>query len=136
METAVVLPLIIALILGVVDGGQFANCHQKISDASREGARYAAKFETTNASEVEAAVLAYLSDMFPSVPEATLRSGTTVIVRNAAGDTVIGTELGSLRTGYPVEVEVSLQFDSVRWISGLRFLGGRTVQAATAMRRE
>ncbi len=136
METAVVLPLLIMLILGAVDAGQFANCHQKISDACREGARYAAQFETTSVSQVETVVLVYLGDMFPGVSEATLRSGTTVIVRNAVGNTITGSELGSVGTGNLVEVEVTLQFNSVRWISGLPFLGGRTVQAATAMRRE
>ena len=130
------LPLLVMLIIGAVDAGQFANCHQKISDASREGARYAAQFETTNVADVETVVLAYLGDMFPSVPEATLRSGTTVIVRNAVGNTIAGSELGSVHTGNLVEVEVTLQYNSVRWINGLRFLGDRTVQAATAMCRE
>ena len=136
VETAVVLPLLVLLILGAVDMGQFANCHQKVSDASREGARYAAQFETKNAVDVETAVLAELGDMFPGVPDATLRAGTSVVVRDALGNVVSGSGLESISTGNLVEVEVTLRFSSVRWISGLRFLGGRTVQAATAMRRE
>lgn len=124
------------LIVGVVDMGQFANCHQKISDACREGARCAAQFETADTSDVETVVLACLGDMFPTVPEATLRSGTTVTVRNAAGCTLVGSELGNVSTGAPVEVQVSLPFNNVRWISGLQFLGGRTMNAATVMRRE
>ena len=90
VETAVVLPLLVLLILGAVDMGQLANCHQKVSDASREGARYAAQFETNNALDVETAVLAELGDMFPDVPEATLRAGTTVVVRDTLGNVISG----------------------------------------------
>jgi Flp pilus assembly protein TadG len=136
VETAVVLPLVVLLILGAVDIGQFANCHQKVSEASREGGRYAAQCETTNVADVETVVFTCLGDMFPSVPETTLRSGTTVAVCRADGSAITGSDLESVSSGSLVEVNVTLQFSTVRWISGLTFLGGRSVQTATAMRRE
>jgi Flp pilus assembly protein TadG len=135
VEAAVVLPLLVALILGTVDLGQFANCHQKVSDACREGARYAAQFEAVNTSEVEAVVLACLGDMFPTVPASTLQSNTTVTVRNGLGATVTGTALGSTATGSPISVEVTLQYEAVRWISGPQFCSN-IVQVNTVMRRE
>lgn len=136
VETAAVLPLIVALILGAIDLGQFANCHQKISDASREAARYAAQFETQDASQVRTVVLACLSEMFPGVSEATLQANTDVTLRNEYGIALAGSELTTISAGSPVTVDVSFQFDSVRWVAGPRFLSSRTVQATTIMRRE
>jgi Flp pilus assembly protein TadG len=136
VETAVVLPLIVALILGAMDLGQFANCHQKISDVCREGARCAVQFETTDTAAVDAVVFACLMDVFPGVPEAILRSNAVVTVRDQTGSPISGSALGATNTGSPVSVEVTLQFDSVRWINGPQFLANRTVQAATIMRRE
>lgn len=135
VEAAILIPLFIVLFLGAMDMGQFANCYQKVSDASREGARTAARFGTSDVSTVETAVLEYLGDMFPRVSESTLSSAVQVTVRNSGG-TITGSDLGSTSTGSQVDVEVSLQFDSVRWISGLQILGGWNVQATGMMRRE
>jgi len=135
VEAAIVIPLFLVLFLGAVDAGQFANCYQKVSDASREGARTAARFGTSDVSSVETAVLDYLGDMFPGVSESTLSSAVQVTVRNSGG-AITGSNLGSTSTGSQVAVEVSLQFDSVRWISGLQILGGWNVQATAMMRRE
>ncbi len=135
VEAAIVLPLFFLLFVGAMDAGQFANCYQKVSDASREGARTAARFGTSEVASVEAAVLNYLGDMFPNVPESTLKLAVQVTVRNASG-VITGSKLGSTSTGSQVEVEVQLPFDSVRWISGLQILGGWNVQATAVMRRE
>jgi Flp pilus assembly protein TadG len=135
VEASILIPLFIVLFLGAMDAGQFANCYQKVSDASREGARTAARFGTTDVSSVETAVLDYLGDMFPGVSESTLSSAVQVTVRNSGG-TITGSQLGSTGTGSQVDVEVSFQFDSIRWISGLQILGGWNVQATGTMRRE
>ncbi len=135
VEAAVVLPLFFLLFVGAMDMGQFANCYQKVSDASREGARTAARFGTSDVADVETAVLNYLGDMFPNVPESTLNLDVQVTVRNSTGP-ITGSKLGSTGTGSQVEVEVLLPFDSVRWISGLKILGGWNIQATAIMRRE
>ncbi len=135
VEAAIVIPFFLLLYLAAMDVGQFANCYQKVSDASREGARTAARFGTSDVSSVETAVLDYLGDMFPNVSESVLNSAVEVTVRNSAG-TVTGGNLGLTSTGSQVEVEVSLQYDLVRWISGLKMLGGWDVQAIAVMRRE
>lgn len=84
---------------------------------------------------VETAVFDYLEDMFPGVSKSTLDSAVQVKVRNSGG-TLVGGALGSTGSGSQLEVEVSLQFDSVRWISGVPILGGWNVQATAMMRRE
>jgi Flp pilus assembly protein TadG len=136
VEAALVTPILVVLSLGAVDAGQFANCYQKVSDASREGARVAARFRTNDVATVEAVVRTYLQEMFPGVPEATLTAATQITVRDSSGNVITGATLGSLGTGAQVELEVSMQFDLVRWMNAIPVLGGRTVTTTTMMRRE
>jgi Flp pilus assembly protein TadG len=42
VECAIVAPLLVLLLLGAIDLGQYVNVYQKVSDASRAGARIAA----------------------------------------------------------------------------------------------
>ena len=39
VECALAAPVLMLLVLGAIDIGQYANVHQKVSDASREGVR-------------------------------------------------------------------------------------------------
>ena len=136
VECAITAPLLALLVLGAVDVGQYANVYQKVSDASREGARIAAKYETLNKSQVETAVTNYLADVFPNVPPSMLASAASVGVTDAAGNPISGGDMTSVASGSQVRVSVTLQFDLIRWISHLPFLNGSDVTLATVMRRE
>src|SRR5687768_3502192 len=85
VECAIIAPLLTLLLLGAIDVGQYANMYQKVSDASRHGARVAAKYGTTTTAQVEAAVMDYLEQACPNVGDGTLDSATTVTVMNSAG---------------------------------------------------
>jgi Flp pilus assembly protein TadG len=63
VECAIVLPLLTLLVLGAIDVGQFANVYQKVSDASREGARAAARYGTETTSQVKSTVMSYLAEV-------------------------------------------------------------------------
>lgn len=134
VELAVTLPLLVLLLLGTIDAGQFANCYQIISDASCEGARVAVKFTTSNVTEVKNSVMDYLTNAFPKVSTAELSAAVKIDVMNAAGASLANFE--SVPTGAPVRVDVSMQFDAVRYIPGLDALDNRTVRISTIMRRE
>ena len=136
VECAIVAPLLTLLLLGAIDLGQFANVHQKVSNASREGARVAARYDTLTTSEVQAAVLDYLEKTSPGVSPSTLAATTVVTVSNSAGTPISAGNLASVATGSQVRVQVTLQFDPVRWISGLDGLDGRQITATAMMRRE
>ena len=131
VEFAVLSPILLILILGIIDVGQFVNVGQSVSNASREGARVAARQATTNVSKVEAAVKNYLTDMHTNLPS----SAVQVTVVNS-GSTVAGADLATVATGSTISVQVVVQFDAVRWINGLTFLNGRTVTRTTMSRRE
>jgi Flp pilus assembly protein TadG len=136
VECAIVAPLLIVLVLGAVDIGQYANVYQKVSDASREGARAAVQNETLTSSQVSTCVMNYLQTAFPKVPPSTLASAASVSVANAAGNAIAGGDLTSISSGSQVSVTVKLKFDPIRWISHLQILKGRELAVTTIMRRE
>jgi Flp pilus assembly protein TadG len=135
VECAIIAPLLALFVLGTIDVGQFANVYQKVSDASREGARVAARFGTTTTGQVEAAVMDYLEQATPNEAPATLAAATTVTVSQADGTTLSGS-LTSVPSGSQLRVQVTMQFDPVRWISGISELDGSEITTTTMMRRE
>lgn len=134
VECAIIAPLLTLLLLGTIDVGQFANMYQKVSDASRHGARVAARFGTSSTAQVEAAVMDYLEQACPNVAPATLDSATTVTVMNAAGTSMSGSM--TVTTGSQIRVQVTMQFEPVRFISGFAGLDGSQITTTTMMRRQ
>jgi Flp pilus assembly protein TadG len=134
VECAIIAPLLTLLLLGAIDVGQFANMYQKVSDASRHGARVAAKNGTSTTAAVETAVMNYLQQACPNVAPATLDSATTVTVMNSAGTSMSGAL--TLTTGAQVRVQVTMQFEPVRFISGFEGLDGSQITTTTMMRRQ
>jgi Flp pilus assembly protein TadG len=131
VEFAALSPILLLLFLGIVDVGQFVNIGQSVSNASREGARVAARQTTTNCSKVQNAVTNYLTNLYPNLPSSAVQCTVT-----SAGTSVTGTGIATVATGTPVTVQVVVQFDPVRWINGFTFLAGRNVAKSTVTRRE
>jgi Flp pilus assembly protein TadG len=136
VECAILAPLFTLLVLGSVDVGQFANVYQKVSDASRAGARTAARFGTANTDQVKAAVMDYLKAAAPDVPPSTLAGATQVSVTSAGGANIPGGSLTSIPSGTQIRVQVTVRYDPVRWINGISELNGSEITATTMMRRE
>ena len=118
VEFAVVSPVLILLIFGILEFGRLAMVQQVLTNASREGARRAI-LEQTTSSEIQSVVNDYLTTA--SI------SGATV--------TVSPSSLNSAGFGDPVTVRVSVPFEQVSWIPPW-FLGGQTLTAETLMRAE
>jgi len=136
VEFALTAPLLFLLLLGAIDVGQFVNAGQVVSDASREGARLAARADTTSVDEVESAVLTYLGNCYPNMSSEALATATGVSVTDAEGDTISGTNLSSVATGAAINVDVTFQFDAVRWLNGVNFAANKVLQTTTMARRE
>jgi Flp pilus assembly protein TadG len=135
VECAIIAPLLALLVLGAIDVGQFANVYQKVSDASREGARLAARSSTITTAQVEAAVMDYLKQTTPNVAPGTLVAATTVTVMSGDGTSMSG-DITSIPSGSQVRVQVTMQFDPVRLISGIGELDGSQITTTTMMRRD
>lgn len=135
IELAVTLPLLLILLLGGIDAGQFAKSYQIVSNASRECARIACRAGTDSTTDVETRALNYLASAFPSVSQSELQGALTVTVSDAQGQQISG-NLQTVDPGDPVSVQVSLGFDSVRIIPGISQLDNRNVAATTFMCRQ
>ena len=134
VEFAAVSPLFLLILLGSIDMGQMVNVHQKACNAAREGARVAARAQST-VSDVENAVETYLADVLPALDIDSDSSPLTIVVKNSSG-TVLSDSLSSALTGTEISVEVAIHYNSVRAIQGLSLLNDRSIVTKTVMRRE
>lgn len=135
LELAVASPLLVLLVMGTIDLGQFINISEVVSNSSRIGARKAVRYETKTETDVQEAVIDYLANHFTTVSRESLRSATTVTVKNAAGVTITGANLQGIGAMQDVVVEVSFNYSAIRWVSGLNVLDGKSLTCTTTMRR-
>lgn len=119
VEFAVVAPVFIMLVFGMIEYGRMVMVQQLLTNAAREGARVGVLDGATTAS-VQTSVTSYLTNA--SV------SGSTV--------TVSPNPPSSAGYGEPVTVTVTVPFNQVSWIPSPMYLGGKTLQASSVMRRE
>ena len=119
VEFALVAPVFLLLIFGILEFGQLIMVQQILTNASREGARLAV-LEGTTLSEVQTALDEYLANS--SI------SGASV--------TVTPSSLSNAESGAPITVTVSVPFSQVSWIPSPWLLDGTTLSASTLMRRE
>jgi len=135
LELALALPLLVLMMLGTIDLGQFVNVGQVISNASRVGARKAALSDTKTVAEVESEVVNYLNSYFPKQSASTLQNATTVSVSRSDGTSVSSNALGSITTGEKLQVTVRFDYSATRWIQGLSALNGGDIQVTTTIRK-
>lgn len=119
VEFALVAPLFLLMILGVIEFGRAVIVQQLLTNASREGARIAGYESTTQSSIVTAAVNSYLTNV-------NIRGGTSTVSPDPS----------FASNGQAMTVTVSVLFDNVSWLPSPIFLGGRTLQATSVMCRE
>jgi Flp pilus assembly protein TadG len=133
VELAITSPLLCLLALGIVEYSQFTNTAKIIGDASRRGARVAARDETTSVSEVQNHVTDFVTGALPNLPSG---SAVTVQVVNGSGASIAGGNLATIPGGSPVAVDVSLSFSSIRWLNFFATLNEQTLKTTTVARRE
>ena len=121
VEMALVLPLFLLIIVGIIEFGRAFMVQQMVTNASREGARHASLPNTTE-NEVGTLVRDYLA--------------TGRIRRDAVQVTVTPTNLQNAATGTQVSVTVSVPYSDVAWIPTPWFLGQATLNSVTVMRHE
>ena len=119
VEFAVVAPLFILLVFGLIEFGRMVMVQQIITNASREGARLTA-LEGTTAASVVSEIGDFLTDS--AVNSATVNVSPSSLDGAAYGD--------------PVSVTVDVGFDQVTWLPTPMFLSGTNLSATTVMRRE
>lgn len=126
VEFAIVAPLFVLFVFGMVEYGRMVMVQQILTNASREGARIAVLEGSTN-SEVQDAVVEYCE-----AGRVTL-SDSNVEILNESGTAM---DISTAEFGDAVNVTVSVAFQDVSWLPSPMFAGNRTLHASSVMRKE
>ena len=116
VEFAIILPILILLLMGIIEFGLFFNTYLNITFASKEGARIASL--DTNASN--ATILASIKGTMPSTTNVTLTvtpqpprvTGTTVTVTVSTNYTFITPVVSSLMPSNPYNISAATSMRS------------------------
>ena len=119
VEFAVVAPIVLLLVFGMIEFGRMIVVQQVITNAAREGAEHA-QLPGTTSEQVNKTIRNYLAGK--SVSDA--RVSLTPIEPANAGD------------GEQITVTVSIPFHSVSWLPSPAFLGSTNLSARSVVRRE
>lgn len=119
VEFAIVAPVFLLMIFGLIEFGRLVMVQQVITNASREGARTGV-LDGATTSNVQTVVENYL--------QTAAISGATV--------TVTPNPPSSAGFGQPVTVNVAIGFDNVSWMPSPFFLKDATLTSTSVMRRE
>lgn len=119
VEFAVVLPVFLLLVLGMIEYGRMVMVQQIITNAAREGARVGV-LDNSTSTTVSTAANKYLTS-------AGIASATIAATPNPPS---------SATYANPVSVTVSVPFNSVSWLPSPMYLGGKTMSYTATMRRE
>jgi Flp pilus assembly protein TadG len=118
VEFAIVAPVFILLVIGIIEIGRALMVQQVLINASRVGAREAVLVGATT-SAVKSAVQDYASGV--AVPNVSV-SVTPDPTAAKSGDTMT--------------VTTSVNYNNVSWLAKPWFLGGKTLTASSIMRKE
>lgn len=131
VEMALVLPIFMAVVLGIVEFGRAMMVGQMVTNAAREATRLAIIDGSTN-SAVETWVDDFLSD---AVGVSAADVTTTITVVAAPGNDDPLNEVGNAQARDLVTVKVSVPFDKVSYVPG-SYLNGKNLSAQSSMRHE
>lgn len=131
VEMALVLPILVAVVLGVVEFGRSMMVGQVVSNAARVGARLAVTEGTTN-DDVELLVLDVLSD---TLGIDSSQFDLSIIITPAPGNDTTGNELIDAQSFDLVQVRVEVPFNEVSYIRP-RYMEGKGLVGRVSMRHE
>jgi Flp pilus assembly protein TadG len=121
VEFAVVAPVLILVLLGVIEVSRAMMVDELLNNAARSGCRAGTIAGSTNTK-----VTTVVNQCLENIPDS-----TTIITVNGAG--------GDVRTagrGDIVSVEVAVPYSSVSWLPKNRFLGNATLRGTVVMFHE
>jgi hypothetical protein len=132
VELAIVLPVLLLLLIGIIDVGLSLNAYVTVTNASREAANYAIVHPTAAPSAIASAALARSAPLVPAriTVRATYYDGATFQPWPAAGLP----ESSPTPRGIPIRVEVSYPWSASTMLVGAFFNGGSlTLDARSTM---
>ncbi len=130
MECALTAPLLLLVVFGSIDVGQFINVAQAVSNASRVGARVASRNDSVSVENIKNEVKDYL--LASGIP----KNSVTVTVLNSSGTELSAKALSAIPSGSAVSVKVNVNFSRIRRASFLMSLNDAENSSKSTMRRE
>ena len=141
VEFALVVPILLTLVFGIVDFGYMINRDTMINNATREGARLGALDPVTN--DIECKVRDSLTtvepDVLPAVSANCRPTGTKITVTitcRKPDNSACSTFAADAASGGTVIVKVDYQLSWITPVGGTIYPGGMTLSKTTEMRIE
>ncbi len=131
VEMALVLPVFLAIVMGIIEFGRGMWVCNMVTNAAREGARLAVLDCSTNA-QVQQSITTFLTS---STGVAADDINVLIAISPAPGDPTPVTECSLCQTRDLIAVTVTLPFNSVALIPG-SYLTGANLTGRSAMRHE
>ena len=131
VEMALVLPLFLMIVLGIMEFGRAMMVSNLLANASREGARLAVTTGTTN-TDVTTAVKSFLQT---AIGAKSGDIGVTITVTPATGNPNPANNVANAKKRDLCTVHVTLPFDKVSLVNG-DYLAGINLIGHSAMRHE
>jgi len=128
---ALVLPVFLTLLFGMIEFGRAMMMSQVIVNASREGARVAATDGVNNAM-VQQRVESYLNQALNLEPN---QVAITITVEPGAGNPDPGDDVANAQPGDKCTVRTLVPYENLA-IFGGRFVGGASLKGFCSMRHE
>lgn len=131
VEMALVLPIFVAVVLGIIEFGRAMMVGQMVTNAARESTRLAIIDGSTNSS-----VTTWVKDFLQSsIGVASADVTVQITVEAAPGNPSPGNQIGNALPRDLVTVRVEVPFDKVSYIPG-NYLNGKKLSAQSSMRHE
>jgi Flp pilus assembly protein TadG len=121
VEFAIVAPVFVLFVFGMIEYGRMVMVQQILTNASREGARVAV-LEGASAADIEAAIIEYCE------------AGHVPVT--ADNVTIDPEDPADAAYGDPVSVTVGVAFQNVSWLPSPMYLGAAELSASSVMRKE
>jgi len=131
VEMALVLPVFVGIVLGIVEFGRGMMVAQIVTNSAREATRIAVVDGSTN-SQVETFLRDYLEK---AVGTNASDVSVQITITAAPGNPNPGNSLENARSKDLIEIKVSVPFDKVSFAGG-DYLEGKNLVAVSTMRHE
>ena len=133
VEFAVVVPVLLLFLLGIVEYGRMLQVANVTTNASREGARYAAQADV-NVDTVKTYTKDYLAAA--TVPNSAVQTVAVEQYSSLTSSWSDVTNLSAVPAGTPVRVRVEINFGAVTWLPSGFLVPKNSVLSSTSVTRK
>jgi Flp pilus assembly protein TadG len=122
IEFAILAPLLITLVLGLIEFGRVMMVEQVLTNAAREGCRTGV-LPGNAASDVRNTVTTYLSN-------------SSITLSDPTNQISVNPDPGTASSGTAITVTINIPFNSVSWLPVPVFMLDKTLSSSVVMRKE